>query len=126
MISVYLRGRFPPNEIGAAAAAVVAHENAVVGEAEEVLLAVGGHGEHVEQVVLAAAHLTHALVQELADLTMSWMLLLVTHILLGRTFSGKSEVQNYYVCGYNQEAGFYNLQVGSRITFHSKSKSNIS
>ena len=54
--------------------AVVAHENTIVGEAEEVLLAVGGHGEHVEEVVLAAAHLTHALVQELANLKMSWML----------------------------------------------------
>ena len=29
---------------------------------------VGGHGEHVEQVVPAAAHLAHALVQKLADL----------------------------------------------------------
>ena len=68
MILAHLRGWFPPNEIGAAAAAVVANENAIIGEAEEVLFAVGGHGEHVEEVILAATDLTHALVQELSNL----------------------------------------------------------
>ena len=68
VILTHLRCGFPPDEIGAASAAVVADEDAVVGEAEEVLLSVGGHGEHVEKVVLAATNLTHALVQELANL----------------------------------------------------------